>query len=172
MEIKAKLKNVYQNIVDDCYEIVFQTTQKPATELLEQDVKLKLTKWSEKRSLDANAYCWVLCTLLAEKLNSSKDEIYEECIQKYGYADDEPISITVKAEVDMRNIPGHWKYIKDSADGKFKAYLRLRGTSEYDRREMAHFLDMVIEDCKEQDIETLPKDDLERLKSLWKNGEQ
>lgn len=166
MEIKATLKNVYQNIIDDCYEIVFQTSQ-PITSMIGQELKVKLSKWSEHRSLDANKYCWVLCTLLAEKLKSSKDEVYEEELQKYGYFDDPPTLITVSANVDMDKIDGHWKYYRESSDGKFKSYLRIRGSSEYDSREMAHFIDMIVEDCKDQDIETLPPDELERLKSAW-----
>lgn len=169
MEIKAKLKNVYENIIDDCTEAVFEVPTKELIKLVGQDVRLKVTKWSEKRSLDSNAYLWTLCTKLAEVLKTSKDEVYEECIQKYGYTDEPPITISVKSEVDMTKIDGHWKYLKESADGRFKAYMRLRGTSEYDRKEMAHFLDMVVEDCKEQGIETLTPDALLELKQAWGN---
>ncbi len=171
MEIKAKLKNVYQNIIDDCTEAVFEVPNAELADLNGKEIRLTIKEWKEKRSLDANSYCWVLCTKLAEKLKTSKDEVYEECIQKYGYTDDEPITITVKAEVDMSMIGGHWKYLKDSGDGKFKAYLRLKGSSEYNTKEMAHFLDMVIEDCKEQGIETMTENELLKLKETWKNNE-
>ena len=171
MEIKAKLKNVYQNIIDDCTEAVFEVPSVELAELIGKEVRVTIKEWKEKRSLDANSYCWLLCTKLAEKLKTSKDEVYEECIQKYGYTDDEPITITVKAEVDMSLISGHWKYLKDSADGKFKAYLRLKGSSEYNTKEMAHFLDMIIEDCKEQGIETMTENELLKLKETWKNYE-
>ena len=172
MEIKAKLKNVYENIIDDCTEAVFEVPTKEIAKLRGQEVRLKVTKWSEKRSLDANAYLWVLCTKLGEALKTSKDEVYEECINKYGYVDEPPICISVKSDVDMSLIDGHWKYLRDSLDGRFKAYMRLRGTSEYTKKEMAHFLDMVIEDCKEQGIETLPNEEIERMKAMWKQEEK
>lgn len=172
MEIKAKLKNVYENIIDDCTEAVFEVPTKDLIKLVGQDVRLKVVKWHDKRSLDSNAYLWFLATKLAEVLKTSKEEIYEEFIQKYGYTDEPPIVLTVKSEVNMDVIEGHWKYLRESADGRFKAYMRLRGTSEYDKKEMAHFLDMVIEDCKEQGIETLTSDELERIKELWKGGNQ
>ena len=40
----------------------------------------------KKRSLNANAYCWVLCQAIAERLSRdgqyiSKEEVYRECIQ-------------------------------------------------------------------------------------------
>lgn len=173
MEFKAKLKNVYANIVDDCTEVVFEIADPINAQNLslftskEQFCKVIVKNWSEKRSLDANAYLWKLCTLLAEKLKTSKDEIYEEEIQKYGFLDDVPIVITVLAKVDMATIDGHWKYYKDSPDGKFKSYLRIRGSSEYTRKEMAHFLDMVVQDCKEQGIETMTPNELEQLKQAW-----
>ena len=117
--------------------------------------------YREKRSLDANAYMWILCTKIAEVVRSSKDEVYEEMIQKYGYMSE--ITITVKKEVDMGRIQGHWKFIKESQDGKFKAYQMIRGTSDYDRAEMAHFIDMVVSEAKELDIETLPESEIKRM---------
>lgn len=171
MEYKATLKNIYQNVVDDCYEVVFQM-QEPPTKLMDKIsglFRLKVTRWSEKRSLDANAYFWQLATKIAEVLKTSKEEVYEECLQKYGYLDEPPITITVKAEVDMSRIDGHWKFIK--SDGKFSAYIRIRGTSEYDSREMAHFIDMVIQDAKELGIETLPPEEIERMKQAWGDKE-
>lgn len=115
----------------------------------------------KKRSLDANAYMWILCTKIAEVVRSSKDEVYEEMIQKYGYMSE--ITITVKKEVDMGRIQGHWKFIKESQDGKFKAYQMIRGTSDYDRSEMAHFIDMVVGEAKELGIETLPETEIKRM---------
>lgn len=175
MEFKAKLKNVYANIVDDCTEVVFEVIDANANALSmftskEQYCRVKVTNWSEKRSLDANAYLWVLTTKLAEVMKTSKEEMYEQLIRDYGYTDDDPIVLTVKAAVNMDKIEGHWKYLKDSSDGRFKAYMRLRGTSEYTKKEMAHFLDMVVTECKENGIETMTPDELMKLKQAW--GEQ
>ena len=130
----------------------------------EYDIDVK--RHREKRSLNANAYCWVLCSKIAEKTNSSKDEIYENMIQKYGYMDEE-LTITVKSEVDMDRIDGHWKYIQTSKDGKWKAYTMIRGSSTYNTAEMAHFIDMIVLEAKELKIETLTPAELERLKTEW-----
>jgi len=128
---------------------------------LKEGAKFVIEPYREKRSLDANAYMWILCTKIAEVVRSSKDEVYEEMIQKYGYMSE--ITITVKSEVDMGRIQGHWKFIKESQDGKFKAYQMIRGTSDYDRAEMAHFIDMVVSEAKELDIETLPESEIQRM---------
>jgi hypothetical protein len=102
-----------------------------------------------------------LCTKIAEVVKSSKEEVYEELLRKYGLVDEEVV-ITVKSTVDMSRIEGHWLKIKDN--GTWSGYIRIRGSSEYDSREMAHFLDMVVEDAKELGIETLPPAELERMK--------
>ena len=36
----------------------------------------KLEEYKEKRSLNANAYAWKLMDLIAEKIGSTKDEVY------------------------------------------------------------------------------------------------
>ena len=122
--------------------------------------RLKLLKWANKRSLDANGYLWVLVTKMAEAIGTSKEELYEQLLQRYGLVD-EDVVITVKSSVDMSRIEGHWMKIKSNE--KWTGYIRIRGTSEYDSREMAHFLDMVISEAKELGIETLPKAELERM---------
>lgn len=171
MEIKAKIKNIYQNLIDDCTEVVIQTDDpKKLKELLGKELRVKLTKWSEKRSLDANAYLWVLVTELAKVLKTSKEEMYEVLLQRYPVFDDPAIVMTVKADVDMDKIGGHWFFYKEK--GAFKSYIRIKGSSEYDTKEMAHFLDMVIEDAKAEGIETLTPQQLLELKSKWKQEDK
>jgi hypothetical protein len=127
-------------------------------------------KYRQKRSLDANAYCWVLITKIAEMLNSSKEEIYEDMLQKYGFIyqdDDGYITVTVKADVDMNKITGHWKFLK--GNGKFNSYLMIKGSSEYDSAEMAKFIDRIVDEAKELGIETMTPAELERMKAAWGN---
>lgn len=131
-------------------------------------LRIKAVKYREKRSLDANAYAWVLMTKIADALSSSKEEIYEEMLQKYGavYEDEDGyITMTVKKSVDMTKIDGHWKYIKDN--GKFASYLMIKGSSEYDTAEMSNFIDRIVEEAKELGIETATPDELERMKQEW-----
>ena len=124
--------------------------------------RLKMSKWTEKRSLDANAYLWVLVTKIAEAVKSSKEEIYKELLARYGLVDEET-TITVKPSVDMSRIGGHWMEIKRR--DKWVGYIRIRGSSEYNKHEFCNFLDMVITEAKELGIETLPPDELERMKN-------
>lgn len=133
-------------------------------------LSIEVKKYRAKRSLDANAYAWVLFTKIAEVIRSSKDEVYEEMLQKYGYfyKDDEGyITVTVRADVDMSKVQGHWKFYK--SNGKFSSYVMIKGSSEYDTAEMARFIDAVVEEAKELGIETATPEEIERMKSLWGN---
>jgi hypothetical protein len=129
-------------------------------------LSFSLKKYLKKRSLDANAYVWVIMTEIAKVLKSSKEEIYEEMLQRYGnlYEDEDGfITITVKNIVDMRKIDGHWKRYKEDSTGKFVSYLKIKGSSEYNTAEMSHFIDCVVQEAKELGIETLPPAELERM---------
>lgn len=121
-----------------------------------------------KRSLDSNAYLWILCTKIAEVIRSSKDEVYEEMLQKYGYFhqdEDGYITVTVRADVDMSKIQGHWKFYK--SNGKFSSYVMIKGSSEYNTAEMAKFIDSVVQEAKELGIQTATPEEIERMNKLW-----
>lgn|SRR5574344_451113 len=138
--------------------------------LNDADVDIRIVKHRNKRSLDANAYCWQLCTKIAEVLNSSKDEIYSQMIDRYApiYEDESGfIVMTVKSEVDMSKITGHWKYYKSSADGKFRSYLMLKGSSEMNSKEMSVLIDGIVSEAKELDIQTATPDEIAKMKAEY-----
>jgi len=139
-------------------------------ENLRQSDKLQVhvTKFRRKRSLDANNYMWALCSQIGHKLNLSKDEVYEKMLQDYGtfYKDDDGyISVTVKSAVDMAKLGGHWKFIKQVGD--FSSYLMIKGSSEYDTKEMAQLLDGVVREAQDLGIQTETQFDLERMLEEW-----
>lgn len=175
MECTGKLQSVNRDWKSGKIIISFELNEEPTDGInaIASCEKLSITakKFRHKRSLDANAYCWVLCTKIADAVNSSKDEVYEEMLQKYGYLyqdEDGYIPVTVKAGVDMSKIQGHWKFFK--SNGKFDSYLMIKGSSEYDSAEMAKFIDRIIEEAKDLGIETLTPAELERMKAAWQSG--
>ena len=56
--------------------LTFEVDECPANydETKDKELSLELKEFRKKRSLDANAYCWVLCTKIAEKIQSSLDD--------------------------------------------------------------------------------------------------
>ena len=174
METVGRLTNVSRTFDGKSIVLTFEVEQDAAKQIEDirkiDKLRIKAVKYKEKRSLDANAYAWVLMTKIANHpdVSSSKEEIYEEMLQKYGALfedEDGYVTVTVKKTVDMSKIDGHWKFIKDN--GKFASYIMIKGSSEYDTAEMSHFIDNIVDEAKELGIETATPDELERMKQEW-----
>lgn len=133
------------------------------------DVEIK--EHREKRSLDANAYFWVLVDRLAEKLRIPKTEIYRRYIREIG-GNNETVCVTAEAADKLRNGWEHnglgWQ--TDTMPSKIPGCTNVilyYGSSTYNIRQMSHLIDMAVQDCQEQDIETLPPDKLAGLMEEW-----
>ena len=179
MECTGKIHSVNRDWRTGKIILSFEINEEPteAINTVSQCEQLSITakKYRKKRSLDSNAYVWVLLTKIANhpEVRSSKEEVYEEMLQKYGflYQDEEGyMPITVKAGVDMSKVVGHWKFYK--SNGKFDSYLMIKGSSDYDSSEMAQFVDMVVQEAKGLGIEVLPPDEIERMNQAWQRRSQ
>lgn len=176
METKARLIDVYRALNPHHMRLIFETEYELSAPQIEsitgKVLRLKAVQWKEKRSLDANAYMWQLITKIAVKLNTSSDELYELFLQDAGVVDEdpqgEPIIITMKSCIDPKRLGEgtHWKRISVT-DGCVNL-LKIKGTSEYNTKEMSDFIDYVVEVAKDYGIETATPDEIERYKALWK----
>lgn len=126
-------------------------------ELLDVDVR----KHKKKRSLDANAYYWVLLTKLAKILRLSNAELHNNLLSKYGfleYIEDKTMK-TVLPDTDAaykKVMDSHVYHLKPTSDvrcgndGKMcRTYLMLRGSSTYNTEEMSRLIDGLISECKD-----------------------
>ena len=172
MECTGKLTGAMRSLDGKSLVLTFEVDQTVANQIEQirkQDkLTIKATKYRQKRSLDANAYAWVLMTKIADVVRSSKEEIYEEMLQRYGtcYEDENGyVTITVKKSVDMSKIDGHWKCC--GGNDRFDSYLMIKGSSEYDTAEMSHFIDHIVQEAQELGIETATPDELARMKQEW-----
>lgn len=131
----------------------------------DRDKTFEIKEHKEKRTLTANAYAWTLIGKIADVMRTSKDEVYRTMLKRYGQSE----IVSVISSID---VSGYFKYYesigKATLQGKeFLHYRIFKGSSEYDSREMAILIDGIISEAKELDIETLPPDELERLKKIW-----
>lgn len=49
--------------------------------------KLEIKLFRKKRSLNANAYCWKLCTEIGNITRLSKEEVYFNMLKHYGQSE-------------------------------------------------------------------------------------
>lgn len=115
----------------------------------------------EKRSNTANSYAWKLCTMMADVLRTSKEEVYVNMLKRYGQS----TLVGIREDISP---DGYFKYFDiQSNKGGYNYIIVYKGSSEYDSREMAVLIDGIISECQELHIETIPPDELKRLKEAW-----
>ena len=140
--------------------------------LLNQDREklFEIKPYRQKRSLNANAYAWVLINEIANRLRTSKDEVYQEMLKRYGQSK----VISVLSEIDISRFVKYYEEIgKGHVEGKeFTHYRCFIGSSEYDSREMAILIDGIVDEAQELGIDTLPTTAVERMKALWQGQSQ
>jgi hypothetical protein len=134
---------------------------------------LEVKEHRKKRSLDANAYAWVLIHKLAEAMKISPVEVYREAIRNMGN-NFTPMCVREQdAEALKKNWSSHglgW-LCEDLGQSQVPGCVNLacyHGSSCYTSSQMAVLIDNLVQDCKALDIETLPPDKLDLLKEGWK----
>ena len=135
--------------------------------LLSVDVKAH----RERRSLDANAYCFVLCQKIAEAIGSTKELVYKKTIRDVGQFEIVPIrKDAVETWIERWGSKGlGWfaEVLDDSKLDGYKKVISYYGSSVYDSREMSILLEEILTQCKEIGIETLMPTEVQNLKDLW-----
>lgn len=180
MECKAKMIDVSKSIASNSYRVLFEldalgVNQGDLFKYLEMDaLRLKVVKWAEKRSLDANAYFHVLVGKIADVLGISKTRCKNDMITSYGqieYIDDVPVVIktNIPPEAMERQEVLHCKLskVKEENGANTYFYYVYRGSHTYNTIEMAHLIDGVIADAKDLGIETMTPAEIERMKAQW-----
>lgn len=124
--------------------------------------KYEIKEHREKRSLNANAYCWCLIGKIADDRRMSKEDVYLSMLRDYGQSE----IISVRADI---NINGYFKYFEKFGSGtvngkEFTHYKIYKGSSEYDTREMSIFIDGICQEAKALGIQTLDEIQLKGLK--------
>lgn len=137
-----------------------------------KELSVEIKPYRARRSLDANAYCWVLCQKLSEKLNCTKEDVYKEAIRKAGQFDFIAVTETATEQFikawQSKGLGWYAEASESKIDG-CKKVMVYYGSSVYDSKEMAHLIDYIVSECKEQGIETLPPWEVEMLKKEWKS---
>lgn len=154
----------------------------PADELMKYaDVRVTVKDWRDKRSLDANAYYWVLISKLAGLLKISKPRAHNLILRRYGQiltADGQKVIVMLPdteeaEEMALEALTFHVRPTSQVRNGNpvnFRGYVLLRGSSDYDTREMSELLDGLIDECKQAGIETATPEEIQRMKELYERN--
>lgn len=160
------------------YIVSFEVDGDPRKELNGLDVAdldISAKKHRNKRSLDANNFCWALCSDIGKALKPPvpKEEIYVNSIRDLGRF--YPVLIREDA---IEEFMSKWRARgegwfaekrRESADhpGWWWMYAYY-GSSVYDSKEMSVLIDGLVQTAEDMGVPIpLGKKDIERLKESW-----
>ena len=128
-------------------------------------LSIEVKPFRQHRSLNANAYAWLIIGKIADVLRAGKDEIYFRLLKRYGQSE----LISVLSHVPIGN---YVKYYEEAGESKlngkdFTHYRVYKGSSEFDSREMSIFIDGVVSEAKELGIQTETPNQIAEMKARW-----
>lgn len=169
-EIKIDYAERTTKILLNIHDAISMNQLEKLNNLKAEELDIEIKKHREKRSLDANSYCWVLCDQIAKELSKdgaifSKEDIYQETIRTFGTFI--PFIVTEVAFDKFKEI---WQrqglgYQVEETARKDKC-VRVNcyyGSSSYNTKEMSRIIEALVEQAKELGIETKPKEEIEAM---------
>lgn len=159
--------------------LLLDTNELSIVEQLKNEDKLsvELKKYRNKRSLDANAYCWVLCDKIAKELSKegtiiTKEQIYQDAILQIGTF--EPFIVQKSTFENFKRIwekQGLGFLIQEvSRKDKCVKVHCYYGSSTYDSKEMSLLIDLIVGLATSLSIETKPQAEIDSLLESWDSG--
>jgi hypothetical protein len=134
-------------------------------------LKIKAVRYTQRRSLDANAYFHVLVGKIADALTISKAKAKNVLICKYGQPQLLPDGSIM---VYKTNAPEEFMWEQEAIhcipvkyEDKATFYKVFRGSHTYDTKEMSVLIDGTVADAKELGIETATPTEIAEMKERW-----
>lgn len=154
--------------VNENTETLFQIFEELKTA---EKLSIKITKYTKKRSLDANAYAWVLIGKIAEKTNVPRVDVYRSAIKEIG-GNYDVVCAQDKAVEALRE---SWSkngigWITDTMPSKIEGCTNVMvyyGSSSYDSQQMCRLINLLVQDCEQLGIEVKSQEEIDSLLSSW-----
>ena len=141
-------------------------------------INIKLSEHKAKRSLDANAYYWLLIGKLSKVLRISTNYCHNVMLRRYGtlaLMDETPVYLLIpdtdeamkKADESETFHIKPTSNVREGNDGKmYRTYMLLKGSHEYDTAEMAALISGLRDECTQVGIPVETPDEIANLLSL------
>lgn len=138
-------------------------------------VDLTVEKWSDKRSLQANAYFHVLCNKIADTAKSSMDDVKKMLVTQYGTlargTDGKLAGAILPPNTNVEDFYPYYKWYETDERG-FNKYLFFKQTHTLNKDEMNRLIQGTVDEAKALKIETLTPAELEQMMNRYKEGNQ
>lgn len=171
-QFRAQNKPRIAILLDGRIEITFITeseNKRNFEAIPDKELEITVKEYRQKRSLSQNAYMWILLDELGKKLQISKEQVYKTYIRDFGVFEIFPIkNEAVKLFMAKWSKNGLGWFCEDLGESKLSGYTKLVayfGSSTYNSQEMSRLIDAIVDDCIEQGIDTMTKDDIMLLQN-------
>lgn len=178
MDYTGTIKDMYRGM-DGKFTISLSIEEEPGDieALTDKRLKIRITEYKLKRSLNANAYFHALCDKLRMRMHPpmSMAQMKNHLIADYGQVmyleDGVPLIYKTNAPPEyVYNLEEpHLLLVKTTIENEKEVYFyrMYRGSHTYNTAEMAKLIDGTVEECKAQGIETMTPENIERMLSAW-----
>lgn len=179
MEFIGKFRDVSRDLFSGNCQIVFDANDINLEDINaikdEEQLRITVKKYRRKRSIDANSYYWTLVGKVAEALRISKPHCHNLMLARYGqtefFGDQVAYTMLPDTEVVTKRMEqmqeSHFaptSQRKMGTDGiMYRAWKLLKPSHEYDSKEFSILLEGLIDEAKSIGVETIPKQELERM---------
>lgn len=171
--LKGTIDRVYFEPCNISFNI--ENGQKQAIKSLKRDTvyDIDITEHKEKRSLTANAYYWVLLSKIAKALKLTMTEVHNQLLSEYGVIDTEIGSVILRDDIEWQKLqeihlrPTTATRVLDN--GKlYRVYFVIKGSHNYDTKQMTDLINGVVQEAKQLNIETLTPRELADMMKRYK----
>ena len=142
-----------------------------------KDKVFEVKEYHEKRSLNANSYYWVLVDQIAKKMNLPPENVHRQLMTDYGaWLYDESGSPIWVIFPKNKPLPNDGYYFDTKAEVAVKgrksgeeigrAYIVIKGSHEYNSKEMYDLIQGAVQEAKQLDIETKTPREIEEMTRL------
>lgn len=146
-------------------------------ELKDSEITVEIKKARKKRSLDANAYAWVLIDKIAEKTGVKKTDVYREEIKELG-------GVSIFGGIKTDAFPAFQKawetghlgrqtvLIPGSTKEGWSNIKITFGSSDFDSEQMHRLISNLIQDAEQLGIPTITPEEEARLIGLMNHKKE
>lgn len=165
------------------YQLVIPVSGNNELSKISPDTEYEITiqKRKKKRSLNASAYCWVLCQKIAEVMSNhsyiSKEDVYRKAIKDCGHFSYVPVrEDAVERYIQIWQGHGLGWLAEDIGECQnLKGYHNImcyHGSSVYNTKEMARLIDCLTDECNQLGIQLEPSEYIQSLIEGWDSEQQ
>lgn len=182
MKFAAKIKDIGRTLSGNM-TITLESQHMDVSAAMElsklDSLEVEIKKYRKKRSLDANAYYWLLIGKLSDKIGQSNPWVHNYMLREYGQIeiiDGKAVYIAIPDTEAAYNMAYEAQeyHIKPTSEASlgddgimYRTYMMLRGSRSYDTKEMSKLIDGLVRECGKLGIETLSPEELDRMMTAY-----